>query len=273
MNLLIVLLEILLSFILFLLMNYLGDKRINRVDSILLPNIIMILLASMFTRLKNYMILFIIFYLVFDFLYLFVISKKDLLINKKNYYLNTLYTLVIGIIIYEFFLMKVKYAYVDMEVFKNFIWVLIILYLYNKLNLKTIKLAEIEKENYDECFKEFVVVNYARFKNKYAYLIKTNSDIENILYSFMIYEEYNKSKNVIDVIKNKITNHSGIMNINSNKKITDEESIVIVKEKLENKYKKLRSNKIESLIKDNYSNKELKDIKNIYDILIKFKDN
>ena len=138
MNLLIVFVIILLSLLLFILINYLSDNKISGVDYILIPNISMILFASIFTRLKNYMILFIIFYLVIDFMYVFLISKKELLINIKNYYINNFLTLLLGIIIYQFFLLKVNYAFVDMEVFKNFIWVMIIFYFYNKLNLKSI---------------------------------------------------------------------------------------------------------------------------------------
>ena len=272
MNLLIVLVELLLSLLMFILMNYLSDNKISKTDTILVPNIAMILLASIFTKLKDYMILFIIFYLVIDFIYIFIISKREMLINIKNYYINTILTLTLGIIIYQFFLLKVKYTFVDMEVFKNFIWVIIILYFSSKLNIKEIKFAKDEEENSLKYFKEFVIVNYAKLKNKYDYLIKSNSDIEDLLYTFMIYEISNNNKNIISLIKNKINNKNGIMNIESNRKISDEESIVIAKEKLESKYKKIRnSNKIESLIKDNYSNKEYNDLKNIYDIIVNFK--
>ena len=276
MNLLILVVEILLSFLLFIIMNTLEEKNLNRIDTILIPNISMILISSIFTKLKNYMILFIIFYLVIDFIYVFLVSKKDLLISKKNYYINSLITLLLGIIIYNYFLLKVKYSYVDMEVFKNFIWVIIILYFYNKLNLKTFKLEKEEKDNYNNYYKEFVVINYARFKNKYSYLIKTNENIENILYSFMIYETYKKNKNIISLVKEKINNKNryGIMNIESDHKLSDEESIVIIKEKLEAKLKRIKNkNEItEKLIKDKYS-RDYKEIIEILNIIKEFKKN
>lgn len=276
MNLLILVVEILLSFLLFIIMNTLEEKNLNRIDTILIPNISMILISSIFTKLKNYMILFIIFYLVIDFIYVFLVSKKDLLISKKNYYINSLITLLLGIIIYNYFLLKVKYSYVDMEVFKNFIWVIIILYFYNKLNLKTFKLEKEEKDNYNNYYKEFVVINYARFKNKYSYLIKTNENIENILYSFMIYETYKKNKNIISLVKEKINNKNryGIMNIESDHKLSDEESIVIIKENLEAKLKRIKNkNEItEKLIKDKYS-RDYKEIIEILNIIKEFKKN
>ena len=129
MNLLILLVIMLLSLFLFIGIDYVGENKINKIDTIIIPNVCMIIIASLFTKLKDYMILFIIFYLVIDFIYTFLISKKELLIDTKNYCLTSLMTLIVGTIIYEFFLTKVEYAYVNMEVFKNFIWVMIILYL------------------------------------------------------------------------------------------------------------------------------------------------
>ena len=265
MNLLILIVIILLSMVLFLFMNYISENKLNRIDTILIPNISMILISSIFTKLKDYMILFVVFYLVFDFIYTFLISKKNLLIDNKNYYINSLITFILGIIIYQFFLLKVTYTYVDMEVFKNFIWVMIIFYFYNKLNLKTIKLEHDEIDNFDNHYKEFVIVTYAKLKNKYGYLIKTNNDVENILYSFMVYECYLKNTNVIGLIKNKINNKH---------EVTYEESIVNKKEKLESKYKRIRNkqNIIESLIKDNYKDiNDYNEIIKILDIIKNFK--
>ena len=262
MNLLIIIIEFFLSLIIFLLMNYLTEKKINKIDTILIPNISMIILASIFTKLKNYMILYIILYLTIDFIYTFMISKKNMLINKKNYYINSILTLVIAIIIYQFFLLKVKYTYVDMEVFKNFIWILIIIYLYNKLNIKTLNLDKYEKDNYIDNYKDFVIINYVKLKNKYNYLIK-NKDIEDIIYSFIIYEDYNNNKNIINLIKDKINNKTSI-----------EEEIVTIKDKVDSKLKKIKNkdNKQELLIKEQYkNNKDIEEINNILEIISNYK--
>ena len=275
MNLLILTVIILLSVVLFLTMNYLSENKINRIDIILIPNISMIVIASIFTKLKNYMILFLIFYLVIDFIYIFLISKKNLIIDNKNYYIDNIITLMIGLIIYEFFLLKVSYAYVDMEVFKNFIWVMIILYFYNNLNFKSIKLSENEVKTFDSRFKEFVIITYARLKSQYSYLIKTNEDIENLLYSFMIFEIYKKNKNVFFLIKDKIKNKNkyGILNIASDHPLSNEESITIIREKLENKSKRIRNkqNLVDNLIKDNYNNDDYSEIIKILNIIKEFK--
>ena len=96
----------------------------------------------------------------------------------------------------------------------------------------------------------------------------------------MIYETYLKSSNFINYLKNKLIKNKryGIMNLESDHKLTDEESIVLVKENLESKLNKLKRTKnkdeiIEKLIKVKYKqNKEVKEINKILNIIIDFKN-
>ena len=158
-----------------------------------------------------------------------------------------------------------------MNQFKNFIWVLIILYFYQILK-RSNKSTKTKKNNYDLRFKEYVILNYAKFKSKYSYLIKTkNKDIENIIYSMLIYENYLNSglNKYVKRIKNRFYNLNiyGIMQVNSDHFISDEESIVIVKNKIVNKYNKIK-NKDDFkalLIKEKYSDKT--SIEEIFKIL------
>ena len=276
MNLLIIVIELLLAFVLFFMMNILKEHKLNRIDTIVIPNISMIILACIFPKLKDYMILLLFFYLVLDFIYVFLVTKQGLFKNEKVYYLNIFLSLIFGLCVYHFFLLKVDYAFIDMNVFKNFIWILIILYFYQKINLKSIKLDKFEEDNKDKTFQEFVVVCYAKLKNKYGYLIKTDSIIEDMLYSYMIYETYKKSDKYLINLKNKFKSKKhtySILNIESDNKLSDEEAIVLIKEKLENKYKKNKKDKdiSEKLIKEKYkTNKDIKEIENILNILKEF---
>ena len=136
MNLLIILFELLLAFFMLLFMNLLKEKGLNRIDTIIIPNLSLIILSSLFIKLKDYMILMLLFYIVFDYIYVYLITKQGLYKNEKVYYQNSFLTLIFGIVIYNFFLLKVNSVFVDMEVFKNFIWILIIMYFYQKLNIK-----------------------------------------------------------------------------------------------------------------------------------------
>lgn len=281
MNILYILLTILLAFILFLIMTYLKRKDTSLSDVIIIPNIYMIIIAAIIPVIKNYTLLLLIIYLLIDILNLLLIDKRELLANEKNYYKSMIITLIIAHIIYYTFLIKVDNAFIDMDVFKNFIWLLIILYLVKKLNLASIKLKTEEKENFDNRFQEYVVVNYAKFKNKYNYLIKNkNLEIENLMYSFLIYENYKHGYlyNYFKDTKNKIfkkESNYGILNIKSDHFITNEEGIVILKEQLESKLKRIkkssREEDLKKLINEKYKeSKDYKEVKKIYNIIQEF---
>ena len=277
MNFMIVIYEILLALLLFIMMEVIKNK--TKEDSLiyLFPNIYIILVASIFTSLKNYTLIILILYLLFDIINTYVLSQKESLIEDSIYFKNILITFIIGLIIYNFYLLPVDNAFFNINEFKNFIWVLVILYLYQLFKNSNIKDKKIIKNNYDKHFQEYVILNYAKFKNRYSYLIKVkNKDIENVLYSMLIYENllnHGISK-YLKKIRNRINqvNIYGIMNVNSNHFITDEESIVIVKDKLVKKYHHLKkdSNTLE-LIKVKYQDKEsIFEIKKILKIIEDF---
>ncbi len=277
MNFFIVIYEILLALLLFIMMEVIKNK--TKEDSLiyLFPNIYLILVASVFTSLKNYTLIILILYLLFDIINTYVLSQKESLIEDSIYFKNILITFIIGLIIYNFYLLPVDNAFFNINEFKNFIWVLVILYLYQLFKNSNIKDKKIIKNNYDKHFKEYVILNYAKFKNKYSYLIKVkNKDIENVLYSMLIYESLVNSglNKYLKRIRNRINqvNIYGIMNVNSNHFITDEESIVIVKDKLVKKYHHLKKdcNTLE-LIKVKYQDKEsILEIKKILKIIEDF---
>ncbi len=277
MNFFIVIYEILLALLLFIMMEVIKNK--TKEDSLiyLFPNIYLILVASVFTSLKNYTLIILILYLLFDIINTYVLSQKESLIEDSIYFKNILITFIIGLIIYNFYLLPVDNAFFNINEFKNFIWVLVILYLYQLFKNSNIKDKKIIKNNYDKHFKEYVILNYAKFKNRYSYLIKVkNKDIENVLYSMLIYESLVNSglNKYLKRIRNRINqvNIYGIMNVNSNHFITDEESIVIVKDKLVKKYHHLKKdcNTLE-LIKVKYQDKEsILEIKKILKIIEDF---
>ncbi len=280
MNFLYIIISILLAFLLFIIMVNLKRKGLSEGDSVILPNIYLIIIASLMPKLKEYTLLILISYLIIDILNLILVNKKDLLTSSKSYYKTVGLTLIVGLIIYYLYLLKVENAFLDMEIFKNFVWLLIILYAIKKLNLASIKLKEEEKKNFDDRFNEYVVVSYAKFKNKYGYLIKSNPEIENLIYSFLIYENYlhgylyQEFKN----IKNSIFRNNasyGILNLKSDHFITDEESIVILKERLENKFKRIKKgdkeDNLKKLINEKYKeSRDYKEIKKIYEIIEDF---
>ena len=131
--------EILLALLLFIMMEVIKKK--TKEDSLiyLFPNIYIILVASIFTSLKNYTLIILILYLLLDIINTYVLSQKESLIEDSIYFKNILITFIIGLIIYNFYLLPVDNAFFNINEFKNFIWVLVILYLYQLFKNSNIK--------------------------------------------------------------------------------------------------------------------------------------
>ena len=138
----------------------------------------------------------------------------------------------------------------------------------------------IDKEKINRYKKEDIIIEYAKYKNKYYNIINTKyNELIQVIYSIIIYESNNRSKTLrkIDNLIFRI-NHKekklGIAGILSNKLITDEESIIILIAKLEELYNKISkkkniNNKQIELIKEYYT-ENYDNIINIYNEIIDF---
>ena len=168
-----------------------------------------------------------------------------------------------------------------MEHIKLIIWLFIIGYilLYIKKNIEIKVPADNNISFYQD--KEYIVMQYAKYKNKYNNLVTSKyQEINLITYSIMIYENYNKPElqRKIDNLKYKLFREEGkfgIMQLEKKQPITDEESIILSIKKLERIYttncKDKTTNKetIRLLIKKYYK-KDIKEIEDIYKIIKNF---
>ena len=115
-----------------------------------------------------------------------------------------------------------------------------------------------------------------QYKNKYSSIInsKTNT-VNNLTYAIMIYESLNtpvfnrKIEEYIGAVSKTETKY-GIMRIKSYNHLTDEESIKIVLEKLEQDYKSLKDKKALNTIINSYNDIEKEDILTIYNQIVEF---
>ena len=91
---------------------------------------------------------------------------------------------------------------------------------------------------------EYIVIEYAKFKNKYYNVVSSKyRDLNLLIYSIMIYENYNRSKLMrkFDEFRYKLFSKKGkfgIMQVDSDKYIDDITSIKLVIKKLERIYAK-----------------------------------
>ena len=163
--------------------------------------------------------------------------------NLKFIYEYVLY-IVMSLIINIVFINKVDNIFLGGESLKIVVWILIILYLYQNIKIIDNPVIIEEKPIDNSKYREYIVTNYAKFKNLYNNEIDTdNSLLKNLLYAIMIYEDKKRNKylRAIDnLFIGKINKlyKVGIMQVPSKIYLTDVESIKIVENKLIKIYNK-----------------------------------
>ena len=229
--------------ILFFIINYIKmkDKSIKNFLPIILIYIIIIsgIIANKDINTNIFLVV------VVDF---FIRLISNLLSNDNDDNLRFIYEyvlyIVMSLIINNVFINKVDNIFLGGESLKIVVWILIILYLYQNIKIIDNPVIIEEKPIDNSKYREYIVTNYAKFKNLYNNEIDTdNSLLKNLLYAIMIYEDKKRNKylRAIDnLFIGKINKlyKVGIMQVPSKIYLTDVESIKIVENKLIKIYNK-----------------------------------
>lgn len=267
------------SIILSIILNKLERKKQDNIlDYIIISNIYIIILSGIFkfyklTTNNDNIFLIILFLVIGNILYLTLIKERTILKNNNYNLKKYIITLISSYFINILIINKIDNIFPSIENIRLIIWLLIIGYilLYIKKNIEIKVPVNNNLSFYQD--KEYIVMQYAKYKNKYNNIINSKYlEINNLLYSIMIYENYNKPELIrkIDLIKYKLFKEKikfGIMQIEKNNPITDEESIDISKKKLERIYNINKD--IKDIIKKYYK-KEKNEIKIIYEVINEF---
>ena len=273
---------------LYFLLNYVDKKyRDNYINGVILSIIYIIILAGIFSNynlVSNNDNIFLIIVIEF-FIRLFIdcyIKEipffRDGSINKKKYIISILG----GYIINYYFINRVSNVFLEGNDLKIIIWGLIILYFYFMFrnDFKRYKFRNNKFYFYKD--REYVVMQYAKFKNKYFRVVRSRyRELIPVIYSIMIYENYNKGSLIrkFDILKYKIYKRRdkfGIMQIFSNYPVSDNRSIVIAIRKLEKLYvsdgsREINYKSVLRLLNKYYkSSVDTKKIGNIYKIIVSF---
>lgn len=229
--------------ILFFIINYIKmkDKSIKNFLPIILIYIIIIsgIIANKGINTNIFLVV------VVEF---FIRLISNLLSNDNDDNLRFIYEyvlyIVMSLIINNVFINKVDNIFLGGESLKIVVWILIILYLYQNIKIIDNPIIIEEKPIDNSKYREYIVTNYAKFKNLYNNEIDTdNSLLKNLLYAIMIYEDKKRNKylRAIDnLFIGKINKlyKVGIMQVPSKIYLTDVESIKIVENKLIKIYNK-----------------------------------
>ena len=267
------------SFVLSIILTKLEKKKQDNIfDYIIISNIYIIIVSGIFkfyrlTANNDNIFLIILFLVIGNILYLTLIKERTILKNNNYNLKKYIITLISSYFINILIINKIDNIFPSIENIRLIIWLLIIGYIliYIKKNIEIKVPTNNNLSFYQD--KEYVVMQYAKYKNKYNNLVTSKyEEINLLLYSIMIYENYNKPELIrrLDIIKYKLFKEKikfGIMQIEKNNPITDEESIDISKKKLERIYN--TNKEIKDIIKKYYK-KENEEIEIIYQLIKEF---
>ena len=278
-------LYIIYSIILFILLEVINNKyKINKIDYIVLSLIYLIIISGISsTRTTNIFLVIIIEFLLRIF-YVNNIEEHSFIKIHKDILITYLITIISAYFLNMYYINKVDNIFPEPNELKIIIWLCIIIFIYKELKNNINKNINIDKfinkENIVKYKEEYIITEYAKYKNEYYNLINSkHKELIPIIYSIIIYENYHRSKakRKIDNLLFKINPKErklGIAQVISNKLITDEESIDILTNKLELIYNKISKKKnidnISIEIIKNYYPNNYDNIINIYNKIIEF---
>lgn len=285
MDLLIVFSYILFSMLLFLIVKYLNKKfKLNLYEYIFIP-LIYIIIVSMFFKFNHYIFLVSLFLMFIDIIYTIYVKETNFFSNGSI--IKMYIVIVISSYLINRYLIDTSIIYLDKPTLKIIVWIFIIYFIYQFIKNKNIsyKSPELKSISDEEFDKNYIILSYTKFKIKYRNIIEQHSNISNIIYAGLVY--YNNIRpeylRRIDYFKFRLNNRRrplGIMQIDSDRFITDTESILIAISEIEKIYSRLKNKKTAKtikkedinykVIKSYYKNYDFNKIIEIYDEICKF---
>ena len=282
MDLLIVFSYILFSMLLFLIVKYLNKKfKLNLYEYIFIP-LIYIIIVSMFFKFNHYIFLVSLFLTFIDIIYTIYVKETNFFSNSSI--IKMYAVIIVSSYLINRYLIDTSIIYLDKPTLKIIVWIFIVYFIYQFIKSKNItfkspKLKTLSDEEFD---RNYIILSYTKFKIKYKSIIEEHSNISNVIYAGLVY--YNNVRpeylRRIDYFKFRLNNRKrplGIMQIESDKYISDSESIEIAITEMNKVYTKLKSKKTSKkedlnykLIKTYFKKYDYSKIIEIYDEISEF---
>jgi len=262
----IIILHLILSIALFFIVNWIGKHSFsvgymqismfqkveeapafNYVYRILSPTVYIIILSAIFYKLSfDYYVkdiyLIAVYYIVFRLLFNLIITNRILLMNWSRQIITDLAIVVLAYFSYTKIIITKENLIPDFSTFSEELWIIIAIFIYqvfNKVQLSSNSTIK-RKDNY-------IKNRLSKFKKNYDNTIResiNNEKLIALIYSIMIYEDFNRPKGIrlLENFVHKLTKkpHTlGVMQVNTNKKISDLESVKMGVDKVQRCYKRL----------------------------------
>jgi len=217
---------------------------LNFLIRVLTPVVYIIIISSAFYYLgldkyvKN-IYLVNVYYIVFRLLFN-LLTNRRLLINWFRQFIYWAAILSISYFLYAKIIKVKANVLPNFSDISNELWIIILVFVYQVLN--NIQFAETGKQRRME---NYIRARYYYFKNKYGSTIKEltqNEILEVITYAIIMYEDFNRPKaaRILENLRFRTTHkpHTlGIMQVSSNKLLSDKESVKVGTMKIVKAYK------------------------------------
>lgn len=270
--------QILLTIPLTLILNYCKKSSNNKLEQILIPTVYIIIVSALLPLVKENVFLIVVFELFIRNFYITNITTQNNNEGPKSFIIVGLLSIALSVFTYNYFISEVNTVIPNPEDIKPFVWFLIVLFIVN-IYTKTNKEKEVKESK--KTFlrkKEYIIMQYAKFKNIYSKCVDTNKElIRNLVYAIMIYEDnrtpkvYRKINAYIGLVTKKETKY-GIMQINSFDRLSDEDSIKKAVADYELNYKETITDYKEqiTMLLNTYNTNEQNEIISIYEEIENF---
>ena len=275
------------SFLLFMFLNFVVKRfSLTKIQYVLFTNIFLVFLASVasYFHLNAFcddIFIIVIFEFLIRMLYTTYLLEKDFFSKEEGILPLYLGNVVVAYLLNQFIIRQVDMVFLNPEQLKFLLWVFIILFIYHFFHRQDMVSIQNSTKKFSIAERgQYIILQYAKMKQKYGKDISVQGDMRFLIYAIMIFENYKRPSffRQLDYFRyqfDHVPKKQGIMQVDSKKILSDIESIEIVSQKLEKLQEKKKSKKNEidvaSLLKGiGMKSEEIEQITIIYQKLVEF---
>lgn len=275
------------SFLLFMFLNFIVKRfSLTKIQYVLFTNIFLVFLASVasYFHLNAFcddIFIIVIFEFLIRMLYTTYLLEKDFFSKEEGVLPLYLGNVVVAYLLNQFIIRQVDMVFLNPEQLKFLLWVFIILFIYHFFHRPDMISIQNSTKKFSIAERgQYIILQYAKMKQKYGKDIGVQGDMRFLIYAIMIFENYKRPSffRQLDYFRyqfDHVPKKQGIMQVDSKKILSDIESIEIVSQKLEKLQEKKKSKKNEidvaSLLKGiGMKSEEIEQITIIYQKLVEF---
>lgn len=275
------------SFLLFMFLNFVVKRfSLTKIQYVLFTNIFLVFLASVasYFHLNAFcddIFIIVIFEFLIRMLYTTYLLEKDFFSKEEGVLPLYLGNVVVAYLLNQFIIRQVDMVFLNPEQLKFLLWVFIILFIYHFFHRPDMISIQNSTKKFSIAERgQYIILQYAKMKQKYGKDISVQGDMRFLIYAIMIFENYKRPSffRQLDYFRyqfDHVPKKQGIMQVDSKKILSDIESIEIVSQKLEKLQEKKKSKKNEidvaSLLKGiGMKSEEIEQIIIIYQKLVEF---